>query len=115
MDEVRNKRIAHKIQAEIGEMIVQGILKDPRVTSSLTVTEVEVSGDTSVAKVYISSFEGEEAHRSGVDALNHAAGFIQGRVGKILHTRNTPRLTFYMDRSIERGTEMIRKLEELDS
>ena len=96
-------------------MIVQGILKDPRVTSSLSVTEVKVAGDTSVAKVYISSFEDEESHQAGVEALNHAAGFIQGRVGRGLHTRNTPRLTFYLDRSIERGTEMIRKLEELDS
>ncbi len=115
MDDVRIQRIAHRIQTEIGEMIVQGILKDPRVTSSLTVTEVIVSRDTSVAKVYISSFQNEEEHQAGVDALNHAAGFIQGRVGKILHTRNTPRLTFYLDRSIEHGTEMIRKLEELDS
>ena len=115
MSDIRTRRIAAKIREEIGTLIIRGTIKDPRVTSDLSVTEVNVSKDTSTAKVYISSF-GSEAHlTAGVEALNHAAGFIQSKLGKLLHTRNTPKLTFFDDHSIEYGTEMIQKLKELDT
>jgi len=46
--------------------------------------------------------------------LNHAAGFVQARLAKNLKTRNTPKLRFKEDHSIEYGSEMIQKLKELD-
>ncbi len=115
MSDIRTRRIAAKIREEIGTLILRGIIKDPRVTAELSVTEVNVAKDTSTAKVYISSFGTEASLTAGVDALNHAAGFIQAKLGKTLQTRNTPKLRFFDDHSIEYGTEMIQKLKELDS
>jgi len=47
MSEIRTHRVAAQIREEIGRMIVRGIIKDPRVGTSLTVTEVTVSKDIS--------------------------------------------------------------------
>lgn len=114
MSDIRKNRIAAQILEEISRMIIQGVIKDPRVTSSLSITEVKVSKDISSAKVYISSFASQNELENGVKALNHAAGFIQARLGKHLHTRNTPKLDFREDHSIEYGSDMIQKLKELD-
>jgi len=114
MSEIRMNRIAAQIREEIGSMIIRGIIKDPRVTTSLSVTEVKVSRDVSTAKVYVSSFQDSRELENGVEALNHAAGFIQSRLAKHLHTRNTPRLHFIDDHSVEYGIDMIKKIEDLD-
>lgn len=114
MSEYRLKRVASLIQHAISEMILTGIVKDHRVSSFISVTEVVVSKDTSYAKVYVSSFENPQSVENAVKALNHAAGFIQARLGKKLRLRNTPKLTFYQDGSIERGVRMVHKLDELE-
>jgi ribosome-binding factor A len=113
-ESIRLRRIESTIRQEIGMMILQGFIKDPRVSEALTITRVVVSKDIGYAKVYVSSLSGEASLESGVNALNHAAGFIQVRIGKQLKTKNTPRLRFFGDHSIEDGVEMTRKLEELD-
>ncbi len=114
MSEYRLKRVASLIQHAISEMIITGIVKDHRVSTFISVTEVVVSKDTGYAKVYVSSFENPQAVENAVKALNHGAGFIQARLGKKLRLRNTPKLTFYKDSSIERGVRMVHKLDELE-
>ncbi|MFW5811588.1 MAG: ribosome-binding factor A, partial [Alkalispirochaetaceae bacterium] len=49
---------------------------------------------------------------NAVEALNHAAGFLQGKLGKLLKYRSTPKLTFVVDHSIEEGYEMIQRIKE---
>ncbi len=114
MSEVRIKRVESQLREEIGTMILRGIIKDPRVTSSLIITAVDLAQDTSSAKVYVSSYDEAELEE-GVEALNHAAGFIQSRVAKLLKTRNTPKLSFFDDHSIRDGTRIIEKMRELES
>lgn len=113
-DNIRLKRVQNMIREEVSLLILQGVIKDPRVNSLLSVTDVEVSKDTAYAKIYISSMEGDKKLDGAVKALNHAAGFIQAKLGKKLKTRNTPKLTFILDQSIKRGVDMTKKLEELD-
>ena len=115
MSEFRLKRVASLIQHSISEMIVTGVIKDHRVSSFISVTDVEVSKDTGYAKVYVSSFENPQAVENAVKALNHAAGFIQAKLGKKLRLRNTPKLTFFQDGSIERGVRMVHRLDELEN
>lgn len=94
-------------------MILRGIIKDPRVTTSLIITTVEVARDTSTAKVFVSSYSEEELEE-GVVGLNHASGFIQSKIAKVLKTRNTPKLSFIEDHSIRDGTRIIEKMRELE-
>lgn len=115
MANIRAQKMQSLIRDEIGKMIVAGIVKDPRVSSFISVTSVEISKDAAYAKVYVSSIEGNKKLTAAVDALNHAAGFIQARLGKRIRARYTPRLSFYMDRSPLVGFEMTKKLEDLES
>ena len=57
---------------------------------------------------------GEEVEADQViSRLNAKHGFIQGVVMKRVVLRNTPRLTFVADNSVERGVRVLNILEEL--
>ena len=55
----RTKRIAEEIKKVISSMLISGI-KDPRITSMVSVTDVEVTNDLSYAYVYVSILGGDE-------------------------------------------------------
>ena len=113
MANFRMERVNRLIQEKLGNMIVSGVIKDPRVNTFLSITAVEVSRDIAYAKVYVSSFESEKKVDEAVKALNHAAGFVQGKLAKQIHMRNTPKLSFFKDDSVRRGIEMTKKLDGL--
>ncbi|MFQ3620767.1 MAG: 30S ribosome-binding factor RbfA [Spirochaetales bacterium] len=112
MDSHRLQRIGNLLRNEISSMITKQEIKDPRVTSLVTITHVTVSKDLAYAKVYISSVEGPERLSSAVEGLNHAAGFIQGTIGKRIKLRVTPKLTFIEDHSIDDGFKVLKKIKE---
>lgn len=105
-------RIAEDIKREI--IAVMKDVKDPRVADKfLTVVRVNVSGDLSSAKVYISSLGGIEEAKAAAKALNGAAGYIRGEVGHNLHLRKAPELKFIGDDSVEHGMEIMQKLHDV--
>ena len=46
--------------------------------------------------------------------LNSARGFFQFKVGKGIKMRNTPKIKFQLDSSIEEGAEIIHTLDKLE-
>jgi len=112
MNEIRMKRVESLIRDKVSSLIMMGEVKDPRVDSSVTLTRVKVAGDLASARVWVSSFGGEEATKRAVKGLNNAAGFIQSRLGKEIHMRNTPRLFFSADNSIRDGLAVNRLIDE---
>ena len=56
-------RISEDIKREIVSIMRE--LKDPRISDMLTVVKVDVSGDLSYAKVYISAMDGIDAAKMG--------------------------------------------------
>jgi ribosome-binding factor A len=89
-------------------------LKDPRVTGLLSIVKLELSGDYSSCKVFISSLEGLDAARSAVAGLQNAAGFIQRELNKRLRLRRTPEMKFIADGGIEYGAAMTERIRALD-
>ncbi len=102
-DYPRSDRIASLIQRELASL-VQNEVKDPRL-SSPSILEVEVTRDLSQAKVYFSVLNPDDAPLS-LKALNHASGFLQREIGKVLKARITPRLKFIYDDSNVRGRSL---------
>ncbi|MDR1932574.1 MAG: 30S ribosome-binding factor RbfA [Spirochaetales bacterium] len=113
MANYRLERVSQLLAQQIGLMITQAEIKDPRVSSLVSVTRVELSKDFAYAKVYISSFEDHKQLSAAADGLNHAAGFIQGSIAKRMRLRNTPRLTFIADHGIEDGFHLNEKIREV--
>lgn len=114
MSELRLKRVESLLRDLVSSLIIKGKVKDPRVNSLIAITDVKVSADLSYAKLYISSFENENKMHTAVEALNHAAGFIQKNISRELTMRVTPKLRFYADDSIKRGFEINDKIDHLD-
>lgn len=113
MGEHRLDRLGEQIREEISAMILGEKIKDPRVSSFLTITHVDVSRDLSHAKVFVSSFMETGATKKGVAGLQSASGFIQSVLGKKLRLRQFPHLAFLFDDSIRAGFEMVHKIDNL--
>lgn len=97
-------KISGIIQKEISE-IIQFSLKDPKI-GFITITDVTVTNDLSIAKVYV-SFLGQDARKeAGMKALERSKGFIRSELAKKLSIRKVPSLVFLNDDSIERGNKI---------
>lgn len=108
-------RLGEQLRDEISKLILQQRIKDPRVSTFLTINRVEVAGDLAYAKVYVSSFMSEAQVKKGVEGLNSAAGFIQTSIAKKLRIYQFPHLTFIADTSLKEGFEMVHKLNQLEA
>jgi len=108
----RQRRVAELIQEEISTLILREV-HDPRV-GLITVTHVDVSPDLRLALVYFSAL-GEEAPEQALDALQHAAPFLQHELGSRVRLRFTPRLEFRVDRSVENSMRIEQLLSEIQA
>ena len=97
-------RINEEIKRELTD--VMRSLKDPRITGLLSIVKVDLSGDMSHAKIYISSMDGFEAAKEAVTGLTHAAGFIRREINLRLNLRTSPDFKFIADDSIEHSAEI---------
>ena len=78
----------------------------------VTVNAVEVTQDLKEAKVWIGVLGGDPA--PVLQKLAQQRGMIQNRVMKRVVLKSTPVLDFRHDSSIERGTDVMRLLDEVD-
>jgi ribosome-binding factor A len=113
MAEVRLRRIESLLRQEICSMITLKEIKDPRIEELTTITEVKVSKDLGHAKVWVSRFGDRTALAGSVEALNHAAGFIQLVLSKRISLRVFPQLRFILDDSMENGFRIAQKLRDI--
>lgn len=77
----------------------------------VTIGDVEVSADLSVAKVYFSLPEDADS-ATVLEGLNRARGFLRSRLADTLSTRRTPQLQFYHDTTLERGDRLEALIEQ---
>ena len=92
-------RVTSDIERELSVLLRD--VKDPRVSKLISIVKVDVSGDMSYAKVYVSAIEGKEKTEESVKALKGAAGYIRRELGARLKLRKVPELRFVADNSIE--------------
>ncbi|MBR3593699.1 MAG: 30S ribosome-binding factor RbfA [Clostridia bacterium] len=97
-------RITSDVQLALSEMFRE--LKDPRISSLLSIVKVNVSGDLSYATVYVSAIEGREATEQSVKGLKNASGYLRRELGRRLSLRKVPELRFIADDSIERSAHI---------
>ncbi len=108
----RIKRISEEVKKVISVMLINGI-KDPRITSMISVTDVEVTNDLRYAFVYISILGGNK--EESLEGLNSARGYIRREVGKAIKLRYVPEIIFKIDDSLERGMYMDKLIKNLNS
>ena len=100
----RSLRIAEQIHREIAVMLRDSI-NDPRVRD-FAITEVVVNKDLSTAKVYYTPYTDTD-HRAQLQAgLDSCAAHLRKELGRVLHVRCIPKLTFHFDDTTERSTRL---------
>ena len=102
----RMDRVNMLVRQEISRILSVEI-NDPRLSSLISITEVQTSRDLRRAKVYFSVFGDENTKRSVLAALESAGGFIHRTMKRNLDLKFAPFLTFQLDESIEQGTDML--------
>ncbi|MFS0727886.1 30S ribosome-binding factor RbfA [Paenibacillus sp. 1P07SE] len=112
MAKIRVERVGEQIKKELSQLI-QSELKDPRI-GFITVTGVEVTGDLSQARVYLSVLGNEEQKEETLKALARGKGFLRSELGKRIRFRHTPDLIFKFDSSIEYGSRIEAMLDQLN-
>jgi ribosome-binding factor A len=117
--EYRIERIGQLIQEKVGTFIVEGVIKDHRVSPFLSITRVSVSKDLTWADVYVSNCKVTANNptaniEKGVEGLQSAAGFIQAQLARDMHIRKTPKLRFHADLAMREAFDLIQKIEELN-
>jgi ribosome-binding factor A len=103
----RQRRVAQQIHRELGQLLLREV-RDPRL-AEVTVTEVRITPDLLLARIYFSVLGEAEAEDAALAALERAGGFLRTQLAERLSLRFMPELTFMLDKSAEYG----RRIEEL--
>lgn len=99
----RHQRVGDQIQRELAALIRTEV-KDPRLSSLLTIAEVRVTADLAHAKVYFTVLD--EKGPQTADILNQAKGFLRTQLGRLLRLRSIPTLHFIYDTTAESGERL---------
>ena len=99
MKSVRIERINSEIQKAIS-YIIDNEVRDPQIDAIISVSNVETTPDLWYCRVFITSI-GSTPSDEVLARIKGAAGFIRGRLSKMIKLRITPRLEFLKDESVE--------------
>lgn len=108
----RAQKVSHVIQKEVSQIIRLNI-RDPRLSKFLSIVAVDLTKDLRHATVYVSILGSEEDISEATKALKSASGYIRRELGKVLSIRYIPELHFKIDKSIEHGVYMSKKISEV--
>ena len=103
-----------KVNELVREVVADAVtdLKDPRI-GFVTITGAETSPDLRHAVVYYSVMGTDEEKADTALALARATPRIQSAIGTETRLRYTPKLTFEVDPSIDKGIRISQILTEL--
>jgi ribosome-binding factor A len=109
----RADRVADQIRMEVADILMRKI-KDPRVRS-VTVTDVELTSDLRIARVFVTAMGTDAEKREIFTGLAKARGYVRSELGRRLTLRYLPEVVFIKDVSGPRGDRVLQLLDELQS
>jgi len=109
----RTERVSEALLEALSELLLREV-KDPRI-GTVTLTRVDVSADLRQAKVGYCTLGDEAARERALRGLESAARYLQGKVARLLHLRNTPEIHFRYDDAFEKADEIERLLKSVRS
>ena len=109
----RTDRVDELLRQEIGAIITRDV-SDPRI-GFVTITTVETTRDLRHARVRVSVI-GQPAERDAtIAALRRAMPFVRHELGRTLRIKRMPDLHVELDDTAERGTRVLRLLNEIEA
>jgi len=109
----RTDRIDELLKQEIGALLAKEIA-DPRIGFA-TITDVETAPDLRHARVWVSVIGQPGERDEAVRALQQSMSFVRHELGRRLRLRRIPEFHVRLDDSAERGTRVLRLIEEVEA
>ena len=112
---IRTERVASVIKERIAAILVHDY-NDPAL-GFITVTEVKMSPDLKIARVYFSVFGSEGVQAKAMKMLEAEKQHIRGLVASHVQLKFAPALQFHLDHTLEevdRINRLINKIHEDD-
>ena len=116
----RQGRLGEEIRRIISSMLIHQI-KDPRLSSMISISGVDVTADGSYATCYVSVLnmstdaeKKEQAEKEILAGLASASGMMKKEIGRQVRMRRVPQLIFKMDHSMEYGEHIDKILGTMD-
>ena len=110
----RLKRINELLRREIADALFRIMTEEAFDLSAVTITHVQTSRNLRHARVLVSVLGHEGEHNRMLSLLRRHRTEFQARINADLVLKYTPRLSFELDTSVERGDHMLDVLAQLE-
>ncbi len=107
----RSTRIGEQILRDVSTLLEQNLAEN--LSGLVTFTHVRVSSDLRYATIYYSVLGDEKAETRTAGYLERETKRIRHQIGKGLHLRHIPEITFKFDPSVREGIRIERLLNEI--
>lgn len=109
----RMTRLNELLRREIGESLYRLVNERGFDLSAVTVTHVEITRDLREARVFVSIRDHEAERERMLSRIRGHRAELQSVIAKHLTMKYTPRLSFVLDPSIERGDRVLTLLNNI--
>jgi ribosome-binding factor A len=112
---IRTERVASTIKEEIGSILIREY--SDKSYGFITVTDVNVTADLKIAKIYFSIFGDPAVQERTMAMLENEKQHIRGLVASHLRLKFMPALQFYHDNTLDRVdriNHLIKKIHDDD-
>ena len=110
MSEIKFQRINSELVKTISEILL--LETNDEFLKSITITAADISHDLSYAKIYFTSILDRDK-KDLEKEMDEAADFIRKFVAEKMDLRQTPKLKFLYDESIEYGNKIEQIIEQI--
>ncbi|HLF20015.1 MAG TPA: 30S ribosome-binding factor RbfA [Bacteroidota bacterium] len=101
---VRTEKVASIVKEEVSTIFQRNFPMEEY--GFMTVTEVRMTPDLKIAKIYISIFGDAARKQKSLTMLETQKAFIRATVGRHIRIKFTPTLMFYLDDTIDRAMNL---------
>jgi ribosome-binding factor A len=108
---MRTERVASLIKEEVG-MYFTREYRDSTV-GFITVTEVHMSPDLRIAKIYVSIMGNPDVKERTLAMLEHHKPEIRSFIGSRMRLKFTPSVQFYLDETLDRVEKIERLIKQI--
>lgn len=99
----RTDRVGALLRREVAVLVHEDVRA--HLLPEISVSDVEVSRDLAVAKVYITALNPEDA-KPALTLLKEEAKRYRQTLSRLMSTRTVPELRFHYDDSVDRGSRI---------
>ncbi|HEY6953273.1 MAG TPA: 30S ribosome-binding factor RbfA [Bacteroidota bacterium] len=101
---VRTERVASIVKEEIGVIFQRNF--EMKEYGFMTVTEVRMTPDLKIAKVYVSVFGDATKKQKTLSMLESQKGFVRQTLGRNIKLKFTPSIVFYLDETMDNAMNL---------